>query len=140
MTHFEIPKVPSPQVRAVLHYLDQIKVLNLHEIEKHFTDDFIQSTRPLSLEIPSRSKEEGLAFLQGLANQLGGRPLEARQITIYDIIESPGKVWVHLLTHGEPQEGKPFDIECIYQFIIAENYKFKALIDFVDSTALASMG
>ncbi|KAH8983310.1 hypothetical protein EDB83DRAFT_2488671 [Lactarius deliciosus] len=136
MTHFEIPKEPSPQVRAVLHYLDQIKVLNLHEIEKHFTDDFVQSTRPLSLGIPSRSKEEGLVFLQGLADKLGGRPLE---ITLYDIIESPGKVWVHLLQHGEPQEGKPFDIECIYQFIIAENYKFKALIDFVDSNALASM-
>jgi len=45
-----------------------------------------------------------------------------------------------LLLHGEPQEGKPFDIECTYQFIFAEHYRIKALIDFVDSKALASMG
>ena len=45
-----------------------------------------------------------------------------------------------LLLHGEPQEGKPFDIECIYQFIFAEHYGIKALVDFVDSKALASMG
>ncbi|KAI9448695.1 hypothetical protein BJY52DRAFT_307499 [Lactarius psammicola] len=135
--HYEVPKEPSPQVKAILHYFDQIKVLNLQEIEKHFADDFVQSTRPSSLGIPFRSKEEDLAFLGGLADQLGGRPLE---VTIFDIIESSGKVWAHLLMHGEPQEGKPFDIECIYQFIFAENYKFKALIDFVDSKALAAMG
>ncbi|KAI9441775.1 hypothetical protein H4582DRAFT_2097074 [Lactarius indigo] len=136
MTHFETLKESSPQVKAVLHYLDQIKVLNLHEIEKLFTDDFVQSTRPLSLGIPSRTKEEDLKFLQGLADQLGGRPIE---ITIYDIIESPGKAWAHLHMHGEPQEGKPFDVECIYQFRFAENYRFKALIDFVDSKALADV-
>ncbi|KAF8266322.1 hypothetical protein EI94DRAFT_203727 [Lactarius quietus] len=140
MTHYEIPKDPSPQVKAVLHYLDQIKVLNLHEIAKLFTEDFVQSTRPLSLGIPSRTKEEDLAFLRGLADQLGGRPLE---ITIYDIIESPGKAWAHLLLHGEPQEGKPFDIECIYQFTFASDsnsHRFKAITDFLDSRAFAAMG
>jgi hypothetical protein len=76
MTHYEIPKAPSPQVKAVLYYFDQIKVLDLQKIEKLFTDDFVQSTRPLSLGVPSRTKEEDLAFLKGMADQLGGRPLE----------------------------------------------------------------
>jgi hypothetical protein len=76
MTHYEVPTDPSPQVKAVLHYLNQVKVLNLHEIEKLFADDFVQSTRPLSLGVPSRTKEEDLAYLQGFADQLGGRPLE----------------------------------------------------------------
>lgn len=76
MTQYEIPKDPSPQVKAVLHYFDQIRVLNLEEIERLFTDDFVQSTRPLSLGVPSRTKKEDLAFLQGFADQLGGRPLE----------------------------------------------------------------
>ncbi|KAH9039841.1 hypothetical protein EDB84DRAFT_1674601 [Lactarius hengduanensis] len=137
MTHYEIPKEPSPGVKAVLHYLDQLRVLNLHEIEKLFTDDFVHSARPLSLGIPSRNKQENLAFLQGLADQLGGRPVE---ITIYDIIESPGKAWAHILMHNEPREGNPFDVECIYQFIFAEDLRFKALTNFVDSTALASRG
>jgi hypothetical protein len=77
MTNYEIPKSPSPQAKAILHYLDQLKVLNLNEIEKIFTDDFVQTTRPLSLAIPSRTKEEDLAFLKGLFDQLGGRPMEA---------------------------------------------------------------
>jgi hypothetical protein len=89
------------------------------------------------------------------------------QITIYNIIESPGKAWAHvrgpyfsliskdallaacsqmlpkLLMHGEPQEGKPFDIECIYQFTFAGDsttYRFKAINDFLDSKAFAAMG
>jgi hypothetical protein len=87
------------------------------------------------------------------------------QITIYDIIESPGKAWAHvrgpyfsskyallaacsqmlpkLLMHGEPQEGKPFDIECIYQFTFAGDSttpRFKAISDFLDSKAFAAMG
>jgi hypothetical protein len=89
------------------------------------------------------------------------------QVTIYDIIESPGKAWAHVREpffsskkklcrqdahkchqpkvqiHGEPQEGKPFDIECIYQFTFTGDStapKVKALIDFVDSIALAAMG
>lgn len=74
MTHYEISTNPSPQVKE-LHYLDQVKVLNLHEIEELLTDDFGQSTRPLSLGLPSRTKED-LAFLQGFADQLGGRALE----------------------------------------------------------------
>lgn len=76
MTYDEISKGPSPQVKTVLHYLDQVKVLNLEEIEKIFADGFTQYTRPLSLGIPSRTKKEDLAFLQGLAEQLQGRHIE----------------------------------------------------------------
>jgi hypothetical protein len=96
MTHYETSTDPSPQVKAVLHYLDQVKVLNLREIEKLFTDDFVQSTRPLSLGVPSRTKEEDLAFLQGFADQLGGRPLEVmlsdRRSPCVSLI-SDGVVW-----------------------------------------------
>ena len=45
--------------------------------------------------------------------------------------------------HGEPQEAKPFDIECIYQFTFAggsTDYRFEAIADFMDSKAFASMG
>ena len=44
---------------------------------------------------------------------------------------------------GEPPEGKPFDIECIYQFTFtgdSTDYRFKSMIDFVDSRAFAAMG
>ena len=88
MTHYEIPANPSPQVKAVLNYLDSIKVFNLPKIEKLFTDDFVQSTLPLSLGIPSRTKAEDLAFLRGFADQLGGRPLEV--IHSYPRLPCPG--------------------------------------------------
>jgi len=140
MTNYEIPECPSPQVKAVLHYLDQVKVLNLHEIEKIFTDDFVQTTQPLSLGIPSRTKEEDLAFLQGLLEQQGGRPIK---IDIFDIIDSPGRAWAHVYIHGEPPVGKPFNVESIYQFTFTgdpASFRVKALTDFVDSAALAAMG
>jgi hypothetical protein len=48
-----------------------------------------------------------------------------------------------VLIHGEPQEGKPFDLECIYQFTLAGHsttHRFKAISDFYDSTAFTAMG
>jgi hypothetical protein len=76
---FEIPKAPSPQLKTVLDYLDLVKVLDLAGIDKLFTDDFVQSTFPLSLNVPPRTKQEDLAFLGGLSEQLEGRHLQVRR-------------------------------------------------------------
>ena len=73
---FEVPNLPSSQLKIVLLYLDLIKVFNLEEVEKLFTDDFVQSTAPSSLHVPSRTKEEDLTFLRGLSEALEGRHLE----------------------------------------------------------------
>jgi len=89
-------------------------------------------------------------------------------MTIYDIVEAPGKAWVHvssrllphspfcgpsnlfffffekLLMHIEFPDGKTFDIECIYLFTLVEHstssHKIKAIGDFVDSAGFARMG
>ena len=73
---FEAPKLPSSQLKIVLLYFDLIKVFNIEEIEKLFTDDFVQSTAPASIHVPSRTKEEDLAFLRGMSEALEGRHLE----------------------------------------------------------------
>ncbi|KAF8483942.1 hypothetical protein DFH94DRAFT_843453 [Russula ochroleuca] len=139
VTTFEVPKSPSPQLKTVLDYLDHVKVLDLAEIEKLFTDDFVQSTSPHTLNVPPRTKQEDLAFLRGLSEQLEGRHL---QMTVYDIVEAPGKAWVHLLLHVEFPDGRTFDIECIYQITLVghlESHKIKAINDFVDTAAFAAM-
>jgi hypothetical protein len=76
---FDMPKSPSSQLKTVLRYFDLVKVLDLAEIEKLFAGDFVQSTRPLSLGVPSRTKEEDLAFLRGFAEKLEERRLEVKQ-------------------------------------------------------------
>lgn len=78
VTSYEIPKSPSSQLKTVLDYLDLVKVLNLDEVEKLFTDDFVQSTFPSSLNVPPRTKQEDLEFLRGLSEQLQGRHLQVR--------------------------------------------------------------
>ena len=78
VTTFEIPKSPSSQLKTVLDYLDHVKVLNLDEIEKLFTDDFVQNTFPSSLGVPQRTKQEDIEFLRGLSEQLEGRHLEVQ--------------------------------------------------------------
>jgi hypothetical protein len=78
VTTFEIPKSPSSQLKTVLDYLDLVKVLNLGELEKLFTDDFVQSTFPSSLNVPPRTKQEDLEFLRGLSEQLEGRHLQVQ--------------------------------------------------------------
>jgi hypothetical protein len=81
VTTFEIPKSPSSQLKTVLDYLDLVKVLNLDEIEKLFTDDFVQNTFPSSLNVPPRTKQEDIEFLRGLSEQLEGRHLQVRYST-----------------------------------------------------------
>ena len=47
-----------------------------------------------------------------------------------------------VLLYGEPKEGRPFNIECIYQFTFAGDSatpRFKAISDFLDSKAYAAM-
>ena len=70
------PKNPSSQLKTVLRYFELIKVLDIVELDKLFADDFVQSTRPLSLGVPSRTKEEDVAFLQALAEKIEGRRIE----------------------------------------------------------------
>jgi ketosteroid isomerase-like protein len=77
---FDMPKSPSSQLKTVLRYFDLVKVLDLAEIDKLFADDFVQSTRPLSLGVPSRTKEEDLAFLRGFAEKLEERHLEVKKM------------------------------------------------------------
>lgn len=78
VTTFEIPKSPSSQLKTILHYLDLVKVLNLDELERLFTDDFVQSTFPSSLNVPPRTKQEDLEFLRGLSEQLEGRHIQVQ--------------------------------------------------------------
>lgn len=78
VTAFEIPKSPSSQLKTVLDYIDLLKVLNLDELEKLFTDDFVQITLPSSLGVPSRTKQEDLDFLRGLSEQLEGRQIQVQ--------------------------------------------------------------
>ncbi|KAH9042909.1 hypothetical protein EDB83DRAFT_2554067 [Lactarius deliciosus] len=123
------------EVQTVLRYFDQLRVLNIHEIEKFLTDDFVYDTRPLSLGIDPRSKGEYLAFLKGLAKQLGGRPLEIVFYGVADASATAAKVFVHPQIRGKPLVGKPFDLESLYIFTFAENYKFKTIAVFEDSKA-----
>ena len=88
VTTFEIPKSPSSQLKTVLDYLDLVKVLNLDELEKLFTDDFVQSTFPSSLNVPSRTKQEDLEFLRGLSEQLEGRHLQVRSSLARSLVAS----------------------------------------------------
>jgi hypothetical protein len=82
---FEVPKNPSPQVKTVLHYIDLLKVFDLDGLGKLFTDDFVQSTRPLSLNVPPRNKEEDLAALKGLSESLQGKDLEVISIFCWSV-------------------------------------------------------
>jgi hypothetical protein len=76
VTTFQIPESPSSQLKTVLRFLDLVKAFDLAEIEKLFTDDFVQSTFPLSLNLPPRTKQEDVEFLRGFSKQLEGRHLQ----------------------------------------------------------------
>jgi hypothetical protein len=75
-TTFEIPMAPSSQLKTVLDFLNLVDVFDLAEVGKLFTDDFVQSTLPHSLNVPQRTKQEDLEFLRVFSEQLEKRPLK----------------------------------------------------------------
>ncbi|KAH9994298.1 hypothetical protein BJV77DRAFT_1101720 [Russula vinacea] len=158
VTTFEIPKAPSSQLKTVLDYLDLVKALDLAEIDKLFTDDFVQSTSPLALACPRGRSRRTSRSSGGYPNSSREdisrcvpyqwvvhhrpRPRRFPAMTVYDIVEAPSKAWVHLLLHVEFPDGRTFDIECIYQFALVEHlasHKIKAINDFVDTAAFAAL-
>ncbi|KAH9039843.1 hypothetical protein EDB85DRAFT_2272564 [Lactarius pseudohatsudake] len=121
----------SPQVQAVRHYLDYLKVLNLTEIEKLLAVDFVQDTRPMALRVPIKGKEE---YMDWLAEKLGGLSIEIDNVRISDASVLSKKVFAQLTIHGKPLVGEPFDMEAIYIFTFSQaDTKIRILATFVDS-------
>ncbi|KAH9039844.1 hypothetical protein EDB85DRAFT_1887252 [Lactarius pseudohatsudake] len=112
----------SPQVQAVRRYIDNLKVLNLTEIEKLLADDFTQDTLPTSLKVLPKDKTE---YMVGQIDIIG----------IADASVLSKEVFAHFMIHGEPLVGEPFDIDAIYIFTFSqdEETKFRNLATFVDS-------
>jgi hypothetical protein len=63
----------SSQLKTVLRYFELVKTLDTVELGKLFADDYVQSTRPLSLGVPSRTKEDDLAFLRQIPARVYAR-------------------------------------------------------------------
>ncbi|KAH8994588.1 hypothetical protein EDB92DRAFT_291419 [Lactarius akahatsu] len=129
-----IMSTESPQVKAVRRYIDYLKVLNFTEIEKLLAVDFVQDTRPMSLRVPIKDKDEYKVFLYRLAEQLEGRSIEIDNVRIADASVLAKKVFAHFTIHGKPLGGEPFDMEAIYIFTFSQaDTKIRILATFVDS-------
>jgi hypothetical protein len=82
---FEVPKNPSPQVKTVLDFTNLLKAFDLDGLAKLLTDDFVQSTRPLSLNVPQRNKGEDLATLKEFSETLEGKSLEVIPVFCWSV-------------------------------------------------------
>lgn len=61
---------------------DYLKYLSTHDtdgLSRLMTDDFVQSTSPVSLGVPDRPKAVDLEFLKRLGDSLNGQPLTVRR-------------------------------------------------------------
>jgi hypothetical protein len=73
---YQVPRDPSPQLRAVLDYFDCLKTWDFEKAAKLSTPYFTQKTLPASLSVPGRSKSEDINNLHDLRGLLKGGPLE----------------------------------------------------------------
>lgn len=76
---FIFPPHPSPQVKVVQEYLKFLAVYDTDGLGKLTTDDFVQSTSPISLGEPDRPKAVDLAFVKELQATLNGQALKVRR-------------------------------------------------------------
>jgi ketosteroid isomerase-like protein len=95
----------SSQLKTVLRYFELVETLDTVELGKLFADDFVQSTRPLSLGVPSRTKEEDLTFLRGLAEKIEGRRLEVRLYHYRGCGATEVKRWLTARNHSFTKTG-----------------------------------
>ena len=72
---YVFPPNPSPQLAVVKDYFRCLCEFDLDHLRTLTTDDFTQNVQPLSLDVPTKTKEEDLESLKQLRDSVNGKPL-----------------------------------------------------------------
>ncbi|KAI0253738.1 hypothetical protein BJV78DRAFT_164998 [Lactifluus subvellereus] len=132
LSKYQLPPNPSPQLQVVLDYFKCLSRWDLEKLSTLSSPRFTQETLPASMGIPSRTRSEDTAYLKEFQDSLKSAPL---QIQIYDINESKGKVWVHMLMN-------PVNVECFFLFGFGVGNEENLIVnvtEFVDSKVFTQM-
>ncbi|KAF8480424.1 hypothetical protein DFH94DRAFT_742758 [Russula ochroleuca] len=124
---YVFPESPSPQLKVVQDYIKFFSAFDLEKLGTLISDNLVHKIVPESLGVPNRTKAEILAFLAHMRGMFNGKPLE---ITVYDINEGVGKIWLH----GKIAE--PLDGEGVYLFefgVGPDALKITSFTEFADS-------
>ena len=72
---YDFPPDGSPQLKVVEDYFRCLCEFDLDHLRTLTTDDFTQDVQPLSLNVPTKTKDEDLESLQQLRDSLKGKHL-----------------------------------------------------------------
>ncbi|KIJ51378.1 hypothetical protein M422DRAFT_158316 [Sphaerobolus stellatus SS14] len=127
-----IPANPSPQLQVVLQWLDAWKTLNVDNVLPTLADDYKHQVLPKSLGRPMLNREE---FTQNYRAVL---PLYSYfEVCANELIEVPGKIFVHAMSSGKSTTGAPYNNEyCLTFYLVNQDDglpKISYLKEFVDS-------
>ncbi|KIJ51392.1 hypothetical protein M422DRAFT_26806 [Sphaerobolus stellatus SS14] len=127
-----IPANPSTQLQVVLKWLEAWRTLNLDNILLALANNYKHQVLPKSLGRPVLNREE---FIQNYKVIL---PLYTHLGTdkVKEIIEVPGKIFIHATSSGKSTTGAAYDNEYCLTFYLAhqdDDLKISHLKEFVDS-------
>ncbi|KAI0070147.1 AOX-domain-containing protein [Panus rudis PR-1116 ss-1] len=127
-----IPTNPSPQVQTVLRWIKGICDADLQTLEELLAPEFEVRFGPESVKRPPSSKEGFLEFLKGLTKQM----VPGMKVEIHEIIESDGRVVVHLTTDGMLITNQPYTHNMIHTYRLKNEggkLLFTSIFEFLDS-------
>ncbi|KAF9785474.1 hypothetical protein BJ322DRAFT_1063387 [Thelephora terrestris] len=126
----------SPQLELLRSFCLGIEQKDLSQTAKAMHKDHRRITYPKSLNIPTQTGEQYLERLEGFLKAMADGP----KMTFHSVIETPGKVVVHITSNGISPLGVNMDREMILTAHIVTdedgNLKIKQAEEFTDSKAL----
>ncbi|TCD71716.1 hypothetical protein EIP91_005482 [Steccherinum ochraceum] len=125
---------PSPQLAAVLRWLNAMATGDLAEAKAVHTDDSVLVPGPASLKVPPIEGKKALVEMYSKVLPT----MTSFTITIKDVTEAPGKVVVHALGDAKTSYGYHYANEYMYTFHLAAqgdgSFKISKLLEFTDAT------
>jgi len=126
-------KDPSPQLQVVLRWIDAlITTRDLKALEGTITEDYTHHVLPKSLGRPLMKKP---AFLE--YGTFVMTVLPEFNATIYEVVESPGKLVLHASSSGTTVTEYPYANEYVTIVHVAKpedgDYRISSIREFLDS-------
>jgi len=132
-----LPTSPSPQLAAVLKWIDAVTSANFVELGDAITDDYIHALLPASLGAPLTHGRD--ATIQVYKDILSA--LKVFSITIHEVTEVPGKVVIHASGDAKTGSGFHYLNEYMFTFNLTQqadgSFKVAKTQEFTDSKATA---
>ncbi|CAL1717439.1 unnamed protein product [Somion occarium] len=127
-----IPENPSSKIQVALDWLTAVALGDIHKLASLFTDDFVHSVYPPTLNLPSRNKQQWLEY-----NKVALTFFKDYTTEVKEIVEGRRTVVLHTTSSAVSSTGALYNNEYVIFVHLTEDangvYRIMSIKEFIDT-------